>query len=146
MPNTKPYVSVACVCEKVLQEKDGVLSAIRLVDTFHLQPLPGAPADAKGILPLTALVALKSGDVTGTFELRMQVRSPSGKVVDIPEKWPVILAGGEQGVQLVMQFHLPVPEFGLYWFDVLWNGDVLTSFPLKLILGPRPAAASADKH
>ena len=29
-----PYLAAAVLCEKVLQEKDGVLSAIRLVDRF----------------------------------------------------------------------------------------------------------------
>jgi hypothetical protein len=31
---------------------------------------------------------------------------------------------------------MPVKEFGLYWFDVLYGDDVLTSIPLKLVPGP----------
>lgn len=34
MPERKPYLSAAFFCERVMEEKDGVLSAIRLVDTF----------------------------------------------------------------------------------------------------------------
>lgn len=33
------------------------------------------------------------------------------------------LLGPEPGV---------VPDLGLYWFDVLWDGEVLTSMPLRL--------------
>ena len=31
-----PYVSAACFAEKVLEEKDGVHSLIRIVDRFHI--------------------------------------------------------------------------------------------------------------
>jgi hypothetical protein len=146
MQNTKPYVNVACICEKVLQEKDNVLSAIRLVDTYYLQPPPLMPEGITGAVDLSALVLLKSGDVTGKSELGIQIRAPSGRVIELPEKWPVLLNGGEHGVNFVMKFTMPVREFGLHWFDVVWQGEVLTSFPLKLVLGPQPAAASPDTH
>ena len=46
MPNTKPLVAVATLCEQILEEKDGVVSVIRVVDTYHVEP----PWDA-AILP-----------------------------------------------------------------------------------------------
>lgn len=33
MPSPKPFVQVACVCEKVLRESDSVPSLIRILDT-----------------------------------------------------------------------------------------------------------------
>jgi hypothetical protein len=39
-----PYIGAAFLCEKILQEKDGVLSAIRIVDRItHSAVGPEAP-------------------------------------------------------------------------------------------------------
>jgi hypothetical protein len=137
MPNAKPYVAVACVCEKVLIEPDNVASVIRIVDTFHLQipDKPPSPGMATGV-QLTAFIAIKAGEVTGEHELGLVLRHPSGKKGD-PRKWPVVLNGGEHGANVKIEFVLAgkdgaPPELGLYWFDVLWGDEVLTSIPFKL--------------
>jgi hypothetical protein len=44
MPNTKPLVAVATLCEQILGEKDGVVSVIRVVDTYYVEPPKGLPA------------------------------------------------------------------------------------------------------
>jgi hypothetical protein len=132
MPNTKPLVSVACVCEKILQEKDGVLSAIRLVDTIYIERMVEAlPENLKPGFQIAALVSLKSGDIIGEQEVRVVLRKPSGEVNDIG-KWKVVLQGGEHGANFALNFMLSGTEFGLFWFDVIWQGEVLTSMPLKV--------------
>jgi len=36
-----PYVQVAAFCERVLEEKDGVLTAVRIIDRFtQVRPAP----------------------------------------------------------------------------------------------------------
>ncbi len=75
MPNTKPLVCVACVCEKVLYERDGVLSAIRIVDVLYV-PAQNRPSDLSDValsvpgVSLNILVSLKSGDLKGYFHWR----------------------------------------------------------------------------
>lgn len=134
MPNTRPLVAMAAVCEQILEEKDNVLSAIRLVDTFYVAPAPELPAGNLAGINLKLLVALKSGDVTGRHELRLVLRTPTGKSTEV-HKGPVVFSGGEHGVNLKIQFAMPVKEFGLFWFDVIVGDDVLTSIPFKLVLG-----------
>jgi uncharacterized protein DUF6941 len=137
MPNTMPFVGAAFICERVLEEKDGVLSAIRMVDTFWI---PDVPKDGQNLgLELSAVVMLKSGDVTGKSELAIKIRTPAAKTIDVPEKWPIVLNGGEHGAVAHLRFTVPSSEAGLYWFDVYWNGELLTSFPLKVVLGAAPA-------
>lgn len=144
MPNSKPFVAVAAICEKVLHEKDGVLSVIRIVDTFYVQP----PSDvAPNVVPsvrLNALVSLKSGDVIGESDVSFKFRTPGGRTLNSPERFPVLFNGGEHGVNVITTFTLQLPAgeaYGLYWFDVLWNSEVLTSVPFKLVLGSRPQTA-----
>jgi hypothetical protein len=43
--------------------------------------------------------------------------------------------GGEHGVNLQIRVAMPAKDSGLYWFDVMSGDEVLTSVPLKLVLG-----------
>jgi hypothetical protein len=140
----KPLVQVACVCEKVLREHDGVPSLIRIIDTYFIEPLPdGLPEGFKGTLPLTIFVALKSGEVTGEHTLAIRARKPDG-TVGASREWPARFGGGESGVFLEIAFHLQEPEHGLHWFEVLWPDpdEVLARFPLRVQF--RTTAASGE--
>ncbi len=127
MPNPKPFVAAAFICEKVLREKGAkgdIVSAIRIVDTYTTviqrigkrtdEPIPAAPPreqilDASGILNMSALVILKAGDVTGHHEVSMVVRNPDGKETPFPETFPVNFALNDkaEGAQFVVQFVMP---------------------------------------
>lgn len=134
MSNTEPYVALACICEKVVKE-GSVYSAINIVDTVTVTIPPGGESTPS--VEFNILVGLKSGDVKGKSELSMKVHRPSGKpVVKEPGPWPILLNGGEHGMLVHGKILLPATEFGLFWFDVIWNGRKLTSIPLKLIQGP----------
>lgn len=139
MANAKPFVAAALVCEKVLVEKDGVLSAIRIVDSFKVNIPERLPPNTRPGLPLTVLITLKSGDVRGRSQLSAKVRHPDGKVIAVQEPWPILLNGDEHGVSLNISFGLPADKLGLYWFEVYWNGEHLTSIPIKLVAEPEGA-------
>jgi hypothetical protein len=47
---------------------------------------------------------------------------------------PILLKGDEHGTNVVARVMLEAKDLGLYWFDVLWAGETLTSIPLKLKL------------
>src|SRR5260370_752594 len=75
-----PYVAVATVCERVLQEQDGVLSVIRVIDRIiHGVAGPEAPDEMP---PMTAqftlLLKLRSG---GVGAVGCRPRRPSGRRV-----------------------------------------------------------------
>lgn len=134
MPNTRPFVSAALICEKVLTEEAGVLSAIRIVDVFNIEPKPANwPKEFQRALELVVLVCLKSGDLVGDYKVDLVLRSPDGKTIESSAQTiPVSFRGGEHGANLVVNTKLVTEDLGLYWFDVRWNGDVLTSIPLRL--------------
>jgi hypothetical protein len=80
-----PVVVFPCVCEHALQEKDGVVSLIRIVDTFHLELPPGIDQESgQAVLPpsrleLMVAVGLKAGGVRGRHEVGLVTYRPSGK-------------------------------------------------------------------
>ena len=121
------------MCEKILQEKDGVLSAIRLVDSFFVErPTQALPENITAGIQLSALVSLKSGDITGEQEIQIKLRKPSGEMKDIGA-WRVVFNGGEHGANFITNMKLSGTEYGLFWLDVVWQGEVLTSIPIKVV-------------
>lgn len=135
MSNDRPFVQAALFCERVLREEDGVLSAIRVVDRFTVRNPPSDTEEAKAAFETTLLVMLKSGDVTGESEIELLHRTPSGKQQAFGDKYPFVLEGGVHGFNLSARITFVVQDFGLHWFDVIWQDTVLTSVPLMLVDG-----------
>jgi hypothetical protein len=132
-----PYLTAACLCERVLEEKDGVLSAIRIVDRIMLQGVapPGVEMPPMPPVPimLVALVTLKNGSARGSRRLSLQPIAPSGFKLPGPSV-PLLLEGDDDrgvNVRLVIQFQ--AQEEGLYWFDVLLDDELLTRMPLRVV-------------
>ncbi len=104
--------------------------------------------DALPAIEVNGLIILKSGDVTGASSVSLNMRTPTGETKTLsPERgWPIVLNGGEHGVQLTLKFPLGVKNYGLYWFDLYWQGESLTSIPLMLRRPPTTAPIEAQKH
>lgn len=125
----KPYVAVATLCEKVLQEKDNVVSLVRIVDTVKFAVVPG-----QGAIRLTLMVMLRSGEAIGRYEVRFVMRKPSGEQQELAVAPTIELTGNEHGANIQADLLLRATEIGLHWFDVLVDGEKLTSVPLRLLL------------
>src|SRR4051812_41509390 len=125
-----PHIQAALFCECVLQEKDGVLSAIRVIDRVIFQvPEGGSPTPQL----LTLLIALKSDDARGTYPLAISMERPSGEQVPSPLSVSVFLEGEERGANVMVPMRFDPEMPGLYWFDVLFNGTPITRVPLRAI-------------
>ena len=141
-----PYLTAAALCERTIQESDGVLTLVRLVDKVTASPvsLPGATAgatEAPGFRPfmvsLSLVVALKAGSASDTRTVRVVPREPSGEQLPATEA-EVSFAGDNpaRGVNVVINTNLGVREVGLYWFDVFLNEQMLSRIPLQIEYQP----------
>jgi hypothetical protein len=142
-----PWVQLACVCERVLQEQDGVLSLIRVVDRLMLGATGPEPPDEMPKMPVnfTLLVALKGGAARGRFQVRLTLEAPSGERMPTEATLPVLFEGEDRGVNLVVPVGLELDQEGVYWFDV-WLGprygqpeELLTRVPLRIVYQPQTA-------
>ena len=82
-----PYVQLAAICEKVLQEADGVLSVIRVIDRLILTAQGTELPDElpQGLLAnVTFVVSLRPDDARGRHPLQVRIQQPSG--VFLPEQ------------------------------------------------------------
>lgn len=132
-----PYLSAALVCERVLQEKDGVNSLIRVIDRLtHTVAGPTVPEQMEPFpYAMTLVLMLKSGMAHGSFQVRLDIEPPSGVAKPGPSL-PVFLEGGERGVNVVLQMNVQFAEPGLYWFDVYFvdkEDKLLTRIPFRVI-------------
>jgi len=128
MPQTGPHVQLATFCDKVLIERDGVLSVIRAIDriTVVASGGPALPADlpeGHKVTP-TLVVALRSDEAKGRHTISIVGEQPDGSRLP-PANFDVTFEGGERGINLVLPMVLE-PQEGLYWFEV-WIGDQLLS-------------------
>jgi len=135
-----PYLQTACLCERVLEEKDGVLSAIRIVDRIGIQAqfAPGQPAPAMPAIPVSlwVLISFKAGRARGSYSVRIEPRTPAGLKMPGPTV-PVLLEGDDdRGVNLKLNLNFVAQEQGTYWFDVLFEDQLVTRMPLRVIYQP----------
>lgn len=126
-----PFVQVAVICATPLTEQQGFLSVIRIQDRIQL----AGPTDQMRPQPLHALwmvIVLKSGELTGKYNLQVVPVTPSGKRLDGPTM-SVLFEGQERGVQLLAPLAVVAEEEGLYWFEIMLEGAVLTQIPLRVM-------------
>jgi hypothetical protein len=134
-----PHVSIAALCERVLTEKDNVLSLIRLVDTFTPESLPqnanlpqNTPLKFVPVAHFVVVVILKSGEAKGKYQVALRLQGPSGKQQPLGDAVPFVFEGGEQGASLLADVTIPADQPGLAWIDVLVDDEALTRIPFRI--------------
>ncbi len=140
-----PWVQAAAFCDKVLQEADGVLSLIRLVDRIVIsaQSPEGAELPAElpegGALTTTFVVMMKADDAQGRHPVTIRIQQPSGTYLE-DKTVDVMFEGNDRGVNLVLNIQVPAIE-GLYWFEVYINDTLVTRAPLRVMYQRIPSGA-----
>src|SRR5712664_3848369 len=114
-----PYLVLATFCERVLQEKDGVLSIIRVIDRMTVNASgPAAPEKMPaGQINFPLVICLKSGFAKGKYNLKLVPNTPSGKQLG-ETTVGVLLEGDDRGVNVILNVQVIAQEEGLYWFDL----------------------------
>jgi hypothetical protein len=134
---TGPYLAAAFLCERLLQDKDGVYSAIRLVDRIiQTATGPQPPAEMPPLpVNLTAFVSFKAGAARGRHTVTLRLEDPSGIRSNLGTTG-IVLEGDDRGANVAAQLGMNLRLEGLYWIDVLLGGNLVTRMPLRLIYQP----------
>jgi len=134
-----PYLSAAFLCEKVLEERDGVKSAIRIIDRVTRTVVGPSPPDTMEPFDYdaTLLVRLKSGWARGSYPLRIRLVKPSGASPP-PLQQTVYFEGEEdRGIDVVVNMRIKFEITGIYWIEVYLGEVRLTRIPLRVIYMPQ---------
>ena len=135
-----PFVQAALICDRVLQEADGTLSAIRIIERV-VRLDPESPDELQPFQQqIWMLIILRGGAALGCFQVSIVVEKPSGERG--PEiNLPVHFQGGEErGVNIVLPTVFEADQEGLYWFDLYFSGSRISRMPLRVVYQPQPQA------
>jgi len=124
---------MAGLCEQVIEDKTGVLSLIRIIDTItHTEARPDAPPEMPPITyPMKMVIMLKAGRARGRHELKIVPESPSGETKD-PLIRSIQMEGEERGFNNIINMVFTFTMEGLYWFNVYLDESLLTRIPLRV--------------
>lgn len=131
-----PYLTAALLCDKVLEEKNGTLSVMRVIDRVEFQKAKDIPEIEKlGIkpgIPLSGLICVKSGPMVGKAHVYLDEVRPSGTRKRLLT-FEADLKGGDHGQNLIINMMLGIEEEGLHWFEVFIEDTLMTKIPLMIV-------------
>ena len=120
-----PDLQASLICDDVRQEKNGKFMLIGLFDVIGV---PNYPAVFQRICIVNRWCCGK-----GEFKQRSRIVEAKGNTVLIEGKTvPVILNGNESTATCVELFlNVKFQTEGIYWVEILLNGDLKLRYPLK---------------
>jgi hypothetical protein len=137
---TGPWIAAALICEKVLMETNGLISAVRILDRYIFILGPDSQPLAP-VQPIFFLITLKSGEARGSHRIKIEREDPSTMRSPIVET-DLFFEGEDRGAQLVLNGQFEPTEAGLYWYDVVLNDRLITRMSLRAIFQPQPTIGS----
>ena len=138
MTRDKPILAAALLCERVLEEKDGVNSLIRCIDRIVVQAQGQQVPGQMPSIPVSvwAFISFKSGSARGRFSVTLVPRTPSGFKLAGPTI-PLLFEGeDDRGINIKLLVNFQAQDKGLYWFDVVLDDEVISRMPLRLVYQP----------
>jgi hypothetical protein len=129
----EPYLELGTICERVLEEKDGVLSLIRMVDRFTITITGKEPPEKLPPLlrPLTIIMSWVGG--LGSHEAAFNIISPSGETQRSPQSWSFTLNAINQGHNIIVTLPVSMAKEGVYWVEFILNDQVKSRIPFQVL-------------
>ena len=129
----EPYLKLGTICERVLEEKDGVLSLIRIVDTFTITITGKEPPNQlpRGLKILTIIMRWVGG--LGSHEAAFNIISPGGETQRSPQSWSFTLNAINQGHNIIVTLPVNIAREGVYWHEFILNDQVKSRIPFQIL-------------
>jgi hypothetical protein len=134
MPRRFQFAS-AVICERIIEEKDGVFSALRLVDNFHIPE--NFPENAS--VKFHVVIQLKAVPVPKeSFRITAAIINPAGQRLalppppepfKVPEDADPTVPGG---VSLIFQVSVKPHTLGTYFLVIEVDGEEEVRVPFTL--------------
>jgi hypothetical protein len=139
-----PIYTSAFICNSILKDSEGILTAIRIADIFKTTvveiTIPGQ-GDLKHLIQLyppinvAAIVSFRSESPV-EFEMRFQGRSANGELLPGVHKVPIKMQGGVDGYIMNIALNLDGELYGDIWFEIFVDDELATKIPFRIIREP----------
>ena len=131
------------ICERILYEHDGVLSAIRLVDIFSVPE--DRPADFRIAFTFVAIIKFKPGYIPpDSIPMRVtlvRINNEREVLGEQPLQIPNKQVPGPIGVGLILQIQIIPRNLGTAYLEAAIGDEAIASIPFTLSPQPQPRAA-----
>lgn len=130
-----PYLQAAFLCERILQEADGVVSAIRIVDRIDAQVADDLPEVPPPSVPvnLTLFMSFRSGQAREIDDLSIVMEEPSGLKRESMTHSVLFEGGEDRGSNIIVPLAMMADQEGIYWFNVLLRQRLITRVPIRVV-------------
>ena len=136
-----PYLNAAFLCEKVLEQKDGVLSVIRIIDRFTYKYTVSSENPSTDVRTFKATFAfvliLKSGENPGVTNIKIVPKKPDNSTLPPIAQTIHLDTPNNKGHNLVINSNFTFDQRGVWWFEVFINDMPRTKIPLEVIFLPQ---------
>ena len=133
------------ICQRAMQEKDGVYSAFRIVDIFFVDPIAEVPLERQAV-QLTFLGSVRGypGDAT-EHTVSIRLIRPDGDVTVLNESKATLEAKEAyrdlpRGLNVVGEIGVIPKQMGTHYITLTLDGEEVTRVPFTL-----RARAEADE-
>jgi hypothetical protein len=142
-PRRGPYLCAAMLAEKVLEDKDSVPSAIRIVDRVQVPRNVELPPMGTA-LPLRVLlvVMFRAGNSPGIYPRRFIQAGPSGERTQLAVSQLTFDGKESTGTLSKAPLVIKWDGFGRYWLDLFVKDRFCTTIPLDIQAVPSGQDAS----
>jgi hypothetical protein len=134
------------ICQWALEEKDGVLSAVRIIDRIEVDiptdVSPGAIVVAMQVACFAVLSFKSEGPED--FGVVFTAIAPNGQRIH-PQTFKIHTDGGSHGHQMRIGMSFDPSNIGLWWIEVAVNGAVALRMPLALVLPTDPNSSLENR-
>lgn len=128
-----PYLLMAVLCQRADQDQYGSFNIINILEQLVVgSDDPGAPEEFPGFrLESQLVVSIASGDHRGDGVVTIVPTDPKLNQL-APVSQDVRFSGEDHRVTIVSNVSLDVEHTGVYWFNVLLDGESVTWIPLRI--------------
>jgi hypothetical protein len=133
--DTGPFVTLAVFCDQAIEDKQGVVTLIRIVDQVTLQAAgEGAPKELPPgqAINTTLVIGLKAGKARGRQDVQVTFVHPDGTQHPGPDIPVHFSQGDHQGMNVILQAGVILSDAGVYWAEVSVNKRLVTKTPLEV--------------
>lgn len=129
----EPYLKLGTICERVLEEKNGVLSLIRMVDRFTITVTGEEPPDQlPDVLRFLTIIMSWVGGL-GSHEAAFNIIYPGGETQRSPQSWSFSLDAMNRGHNIIVTLPVSMSKEGVYWIEFILNDQVKSRVPFQVI-------------
>lgn len=132
-----PFLQSALFCDRILQEHDGTISIIRIIDALYVD-MERIGFDSPVSIPveIQCLISLKAGSYRGAAAVEIVRENPPDYHHGDPWAQTIEFTGemSTLGINMIATLKFPVRESRDEWFSVLVNEECVTRMPLQVTL------------